>query len=163
MTLNKAKVNADGGLDVFYHERNPNGGEDKRSLEECEDPMLEEHAKAIQALADVAIAIAELPTKWRSEIEVVGFSLYGSEESRKVSISIKRKLEVGGPLVINTPRRHITCEEEFAKSALTDKHALVLDRAEQAALAYLAGQRQTTAELSLNEGQEKREEVTNAG
>lgn len=159
-TLNKAKINADGGLDLFYHEVNPNGGEDKKSLEDCEQAMLEPQAAALQALADVAIAICELPRTWKDDMEVVGFSLYGDEESRKVSISFKRKLKIGTPLVVNSPRRYFQCEEEFAKSCLSDKHALLIDQAEQAALSYLSGERSTNKELDFDDKQENRQQET---
>lgn len=141
MKLLSCKYNSEGGLDIAFAELNPTTKkEEKHVLEDCAEEPTEAQAEAIQALSEIAIAICELPKKWALEIR--GFALhYQKNEHAKVSISATRPLEIGGPLVLNSPRRNVTAEDEDAESVLTSKQAVLVDAATNAALAYLGGER----------------------
>lgn len=142
MRLTKAKFNNHGGWDVFVLDWNEGTKSfEKKSVEDCKQAPLDEQAQALAALVDLVTDLCEFPKDWADSIDINGFSIHWQKnEHFKVAIQGIRHLKDGGPLVVNTPKRNVTAEDDEAL-VLTDGQALTVEAAMSAAMDYFRGDR----------------------
>ena len=148
MRITSARYNTSGGLDIAYLDFNyTTKAFERTSFVGCKQAPLDEQAKAFDALKPILLDICELPKDWSDDIDVNGFSIHWQKnEHFKVSIQSIRHLRMGGPLVLNSPQRNVTAEDEGAANILTDAQMLLVEAAMEAAKDYLCGKRSAEPE-----------------
>ncbi len=110
---------------------------------ERENPLPAFHA-SLDALAEVAITIACLPSQYAQGMRVTGFSLGEESGAENVAISLEKCLGTKGkPWKITLPPRALTLPVDPGSYAppLAPEHAALVTEAIEQAKAYVRGER----------------------